>query len=62
MKTSRSQDNKQNKQNISHMPKPEIRDDLDSRETEEQDFKGDDMTHNKKEQHSERKHKKGEKK
>ncbi|SIO54638.1 hypothetical protein [Chitinophaga niabensis] len=30
------------------MPRPEIRDNLDSRKNEEQDFKGDDMTHNKK--------------
>ena len=28
--------------------KPEIRDDLDSRKNEEQDFKGDDVTHNEK--------------
>lgn len=62
MKTSRSQDNKQSKQGVSHKPRPEIRDNLDSRENEEQDFKGDDMTHNKKEKRSENKHKKGEKK
>lgn len=30
-------------------PRPEIRDDLDSREGEEQQTKGDDVTHNKKE-------------
>jgi hypothetical protein len=29
--------------------RPEVRDDLDHREGEEQDFKGDDVTHNKKE-------------
>lgn len=29
--------------------RPEIRDNLDSRINEEQDFKGDDVTHNKKE-------------
>ena len=28
--------------------RPEIRDDLDSRKNEEQDFKGDDVTHNEK--------------
>jgi hypothetical protein len=31
---------------------PEIRDNLDSRKTEEQDFKGDDVTHNRKEHHN----------
>lgn len=49
MKTSRSQNNRQSKQGMVHTPKPEIRDDLDSRKNEEQDFKGDDVTHNKKE-------------
>lgn len=48
MKTSRSQQNKQSKQGMVHTPRPEIRDNLDSRKNEEQDFKGDDMTHNKK--------------
>lgn len=32
--------------------KPENKDNLDSRENEEQDFKGDDTTHNKKEHRS----------
>ena len=32
--------------------RPEVRDNLDSRKNEEQDFKGDDTTHNKKEVHS----------
>jgi hypothetical protein len=32
--------------------RPEIRDDVDSREGEEQEFKGDDTTHNKKEDKS----------
>jgi|KBSSwiStaDraftv2_1062776.scaffolds.fasta_scaffold1789816_2 hypothetical protein len=31
--------------------RPEIRDNLDSRKKEEQDFKGDDVTHNQKQQH-----------
>ena len=48
MKNSRSQNTKQNKQMVSHMPKPEIRDNLDSRKNEEQEFKGDDMTRNEK--------------
>ena len=49
MKHARGQDTRQNKQMISHMPKPEIRDDLDSREGEEQMTKGNDTTHNEKE-------------
>ena len=48
MKNSRSQSNKQSKQGISHVPKPEIRDNLDSRKNEEQESKGADITHNKK--------------
>jgi hypothetical protein len=48
MKTSRSQNNKQSKQGMVHTPKPEIRDNLDSRKNEEQDSKGDDTTHNRK--------------
>ncbi len=36
---------------------PEIRDNLDSRKNEEQDFKGDDITHNVKPHHSEPKKK-----
>jgi hypothetical protein len=35
--------------------RPEVRDNLDSRKNEEQEFKGDDATHNKKEIESERK-------
>lgn len=49
MKGSRSQNNMQNKQMAGHRPKPESRDDLDSRKNEEWDTKGDDITHNKKE-------------
>lgn len=48
MKGSRSQNNMQNKQNVSHRPRPEIRDNLDSRKNEEQDTKGSDVTHNEK--------------
>jgi hypothetical protein len=48
MKGSRSQNNMQNKQFMSHQPKPEVRDDLDSRSNEEQNNKGDDITHNRK--------------
>ncbi|MEI6947161.1 hypothetical protein V9K67_08195 [Paraflavisolibacter sp. H34] len=49
MKGSRSQNNLQNKQMVSHKPRPEIRDNLDARSNEEQMTKGDDATHNKKE-------------
>ena len=38
---------------------PEIRDNLDSRKQEEQDFKGDDITHNQKEHHHQPKKKGG---
>lgn len=48
MKPSRSQNNQQNKQGMAHKPRPEIRDNLDSRKNEEFDTKGDDVTHNKK--------------
>lgn len=48
MKGSRAQTNLQNKQMIGHKPQPEIRDDLDSRSGEEQETKGDDVTHNEK--------------
>jgi len=46
MKGSRGQNNMQSKQFISHRPRPEVRDDLDSRSNEEQDNKGGDITHN----------------
>ena len=49
MKQSRNQNTKQSKQGMTNKPRPEIRDNLDSRENEEQNFKGDDITHNKKE-------------
>jgi len=55
MKSSRSQPNKQSKQGTSRVPKPEIRDNLDSRKNEEQDLKGSDITHNKKEKKGEAK-------
>lgn len=38
----------QSKQTTRHNQRPDIRDDMDSRKNEEQDFKGDDTTHNKK--------------
>jgi len=49
MQNNRSQSTKQSKQGITNKPRPEIRDNLDSREGEEQTSKGDDITHNKKE-------------
>jgi hypothetical protein len=52
MKESRSQNNLQNKQMMSHRPKPEVRDNLDSRKNEEQSTKGDDVTHNEKDIHN----------
>lgn len=48
MKTSRNQMNKESKQGMTKKPRPEIRDDLDSRTGEEQQFKGNDVTHNEK--------------
>jgi hypothetical protein len=41
MKTSRSNTNRQSKQGLSKKPKPEIRDDMDSRERKEKGYKGD---------------------
>lgn len=41
MKTSRSANNKQSKQGNSHKPKPEIRDDMDSRHAKGPNYKGD---------------------
>ena len=54
MKNSRSQDNMQNKSMPGHRPVPQNRDDIDSRSNQEWDTKGDDVTHNKKEVHSEK--------
>ncbi len=53
MKGSRSTNNQQSKQGMSHKPMPEIRDNLDSRKNEEQDFKGNDVTHNRKQTRTE---------
>lgn len=52
MKDSRSTNNRQSKQGQSHKPMPDIRNQVDSRNNEEWDTKGNDMTHNKKEHHS----------
>lgn len=40
MKTSRSTTTKQSKQGLSKKPRPEIRDDMDSRENKEKGYKG----------------------
>lgn len=48
MDNTRNQMNKQNKQGFTKKPRPEIRDNIDSRKNEEQEFKGDDVTHNEK--------------
>jgi hypothetical protein len=58
MKTTRSQNTRQSKQGHNTIPKPEIRDNLDSRKNEEQDYKGDDVTHNKKPHHNKQQRKK----
>jgi hypothetical protein len=55
MKGSRSQNTGQNKTTQGHRPMPQNKDDLDSRKNEEQDTKGSDITHNKKDVHSDRK-------
>ena len=56
MKTNTSSPQKQTKpqtnQDKKMAPRPENKDNLDSREGEEQDTKGDDSTHNKKEVHN----------
>jgi hypothetical protein len=49
MKDSRSQNTKQNKSMPGHRPIPQNKDDIDSRSNEEQNTKGNDVTHNKKE-------------
>jgi hypothetical protein len=41
MKTARTTSNKQNKQGPSKKPRPEIRDDIDSRKNKEAGYKGD---------------------
>jgi hypothetical protein len=56
MKGSRSNSTGQNKTvPNSHRPIPQNKDDIDSRSNEEQDTKGEDVTHNKKEHRNDRK-------
>lgn len=54
MKTNNNNSRPVNKNN----KRPEVRDNLDSRKNEEQEFKGDDVTHNKKKTESEKSKKK----
>lgn len=49
MKQERGGNSMDHKQHVNVRKRAEIRDDLDHREGEEQDTKGDDVTHNKKE-------------
>ncbi len=49
MKNTKNSNNAQSHQGFSKKPRPEIRDDMDSRKNEEWQVKGDDVTHNKKE-------------
>jgi hypothetical protein len=49
MKQNRNLNTKQSKQGLTNKPRPEIRDNLDSRENEEQMTKGNNTTHNQKE-------------
>jgi hypothetical protein len=55
MKNVRSQNPKHNIQFNTNKHRPENKDDIDSREGEEQIIKGDDVTHNKREKQSARK-------
>jgi len=54
MKGARSQNNMQSKQFAGHRPRPDIRDDIDSRSKEEQFMKGDDESNNAKDVRSQR--------
>jgi len=49
MKNKNNQVQKENVQFNSTRLRPDIRDNLDNRKNEEQEFKGDDITHNRKE-------------
>jgi len=55
MKDARGQNTRQNKSEPGHRPQPQNKDNLDSRENLEQDDKGGDVTHNRKEMKSDRK-------
>jgi len=57
MKKNRIQPQQKNLKFDANSKQPEIRDDLDSRKNQEQEFKGDDNTHNVKYQHKQPKKK-----
>jgi len=57
MKKNKVQQQARNTKFNSNAKQPEIRDDLDSRKNQEQDFTGDDLTHNVKYQHNQPKKK-----
>ena len=59
MKNNKAPNPKQNIQFNQNKNRPENKDNLDSREGEEQQFKGDDITHNRKEDKSDRKKSRG---
>lgn len=48
MKTNQNQSGGNHTQFNANKQRPDVRDDLDSRRNEEQEFKGDDVTHNQK--------------
>jgi hypothetical protein len=60
MKNAQQQTGTKPAQNNANRNRPENKDNLDSRKNEEQDFKGDDVTHNEKEHRTEPKKKKEE--
>ncbi|RYG49460.1 MAG: hypothetical protein EOO01_12455 [Chitinophagaceae bacterium] len=57
MKTTNNQAQTQNTRTHTSKRSPEIRDNLDSRKNEEQESKGDDITHNQKAHHNNLKNK-----
>lgn len=58
MKNAANINNQQGQHSTSNKQRPEVRDNLDSRKNEEQDFKGDDLTHNEKDTKSDKTKKK----
>jgi len=52
MKTPMSKTPQANRKSHIEKTRPEIRDNLDSRANEEQEFRGDDITHNRKPRHN----------
>ena len=52
MKTTLNKSQQKNIKTNNSKTRPEVRDNLDSRSNEEQDFKGDDTTHNAKPHHN----------